>query len=364
MDHHCPWLATCVGLGNYKAFLLFLIYTSLFCWVCFFSSAGWVWNELIVDGPYTEDLMPVNYVVLAVLSGIIGIVLAGFTAWHLSLAWQNQTTIERLEKTRYLSPLRRSMQQQSYQSDIPNGNFDRSYGQQLREIHANVLPGVTRPEEGEERHSPVERSTPSIQPHSVAQESLRRNYNDMERSRERLRYEDYLDEKDSEKLPNAFDLGWRRNLLHLFGERPLFWFFPICNTTGDGWHWEPSPTWLAAREDVRREREEEWKMQHQAQQGQQPGPEIRPQQPSRHYLATGVRGSPSGSQRPHGPSIRSLHVADGRAQRNDEDGYDTSSDEEAPARLLRQAEPGREQQQWRDWDGRAQQRGQQRPDDW
>ena len=136
-----------------------------------------------------------------------------------------------------------------------NGDGGQSYGQQLAEIHANTLPGVTRPEEGEAMLANDDLEAGSM---PNAQRSLQKNYNERERSRERERYEDYLDEQDSDKLPNAFDLGWRRNLLHLFGDRPLLWWLPFCNTSGDGWHWEPNAKWVEAREALRRQREDQW----------------------------------------------------------------------------------------------------------
>ncbi|KAJ4148587.1 hypothetical protein LMH87_003051 [Akanthomyces muscarius] len=254
MDHHCPWLATCVGLHNYKAFLLFLCYTTLLCFYSFAVSGTWVWTQIISGiTEEVDNLMPVNYIMLSVMSGIIGIVLAIFTGWHIMLSLRGQTTIECLEKTRYLSPLRRSYNR----AHDPRNQFH-PVAQQIVDFHTAALPGITAPEEGAEQRWAEDRPEVYEQQHQQRRgPPAQRSYVELEREQSRRRYEEYLDEQDAEKLPSAFDLGWRRNMTHLLGPSPALWFIPVCNTTGDGWAWEASPNWLEACERVRLEREQQ-----------------------------------------------------------------------------------------------------------
>ncbi|KAI1821552.1 palmitoyltransferase PFA3 [Xylaria intraflava] len=291
MDHHCPWLATCIGLGNHKAFLLFLIYTTIYCFYCLIVSGKWVHDELLSQTEYANTIMPVNFILLAVVSGIIGLVLGGFTGWHIMLAVQNKTTIECLEKTIYYNPLRHGQQRQYVTQDGNDGAPLSKYGQQLIDPHSNAAPAINHLEGGEATFSRVDGRLSHA------------SYEEVERYRARKRYEEYMDEEDSKKLPNAFDLGAKNNLLHMFGPKPWLWFFPIINTTGNGWSWEPSPKWLAARERITREREAQRERERNAGWGEPDTLDTpitvtytpRPQGAGRHYVPP---ARPSGRRAP------------------------------------------------------------------
>jgi len=93
MDHHCPVINNCVGFGNYKFFVLLLVYGWALCWI------GWptaLTKFVLVEweGPNTTDAQLVIGMILAMAYALV---LTLFGGMHLRMVFINKTTLEQMD---------------------------------------------------------------------------------------------------------------------------------------------------------------------------------------------------------------------------------------------------------------------------
>jgi palmitoyltransferase len=104
MDHHCPWINSCIGFYNRKFFIqmVFYLIIAVFSTVIAnsFSTYNLVYETVINYKNIKFDFdftMKVLYTIVYIIDMVMSVILSQFFKFHITLILENKTTIETLD---------------------------------------------------------------------------------------------------------------------------------------------------------------------------------------------------------------------------------------------------------------------------